>query len=89
MKHVNTKHAQVRIRQRGLKENDVAMILEYGTLTKKGPMITRKDYSALEHNYKKKLSCLRRLVGKIAMTDGSVVITVFHATKAQQKRLLR
>lgn len=89
MRCVLTEHAKTRIRQRGMKERDVEVIMEYGTLTEKGPMITKKDYAAIEREMKRKLTWLRRLVDKLVITDGADIITVFHTSRAQQRRLLR
>ena len=56
-----TKHVQARCQQRGIKEADLALIYRYGTETKKGVILTRKDVAAVEREVKKLINSLSKL----------------------------
>ncbi len=84
-----TRHAERRIQQRGLRETDIALILQYGAEAGSGYMVRRKDVARLEQELKRLLSKLERLVGKLVVADGGTVITAYHATRRQQRRVLR
>jgi hypothetical protein len=52
-------------------------------------MEREKDYQQVERTLNELLSRFRLLVGKrLVVADGSIV-TVYHATRRQQRRLLR
>ncbi len=84
-----TRHADKRMRQRGLSEEDVALIIEFGTETPQGFLLREKDVAELERQMKQRLQTLHRLVGKHVVADGDTVITAFHTTEKQMRRLLR
>lgn len=84
-----TRHAERRIRQRGLRERGIALILQCGAETGSGFMVRRKDLASLEQEWKRLRSTLERLVGKVVVAEGSTVITVYHARKSQERWLLQ
>lgn len=81
-------HAQIRTQQRGLKQDDVHFVCDYGTETINGFMLTERDAKALEAEARYLLNKAERLRGVLVPVEGSTAKTVFHSTHKQQKRLL-
>jgi len=87
MKIELTCHAITRCQQRGFKENDIALVAEYGTPTTGGILLTGKDILKVEREYKKVLNRLQKLKDTfLATTDDDLVKTVFRATRKQRRR---
>jgi len=84
-----THHAVLRMQQRGISEADLSLIMELGTETETGFLLRRKDVEKIEHDMKRLVSRLHRLVGKRVVAEGDTVVTAYHATKNDQKRLLQ
>jgi esterase/lipase superfamily enzyme len=84
-----TKHAQVRIRQRGIKAIDLNFIVEHGTYTGDGYIMLRQDVARLELETKRLVQKAHKLVNKRVIADGIKIITAFHATKSQQRAALK
>lgn len=83
-----TAHATVRARQRGLREDDLRAILEYGTETAEGIILLERDVQRYEQQVRKKLSRLHALVGGFVATSGETATTAFRATKRQRRRFI-
>ena len=83
-----TKHARSRMRQRGLREQDVEFIIQHGTETRDGFILSRKDAAAVECDAKRLIQLASRLTNKRVIADGDEVITIYHASKKQQHSLL-
>lgn len=84
-----TEHALTRLAQRGMSIADVDFIIEVGSETKDGYLITKRDVRQLEGELKRFMDRIRRLEGKVTFVRDGDLITAFHATEHQQKRLLR
>lgn len=76
------------MQQRGLKQADADLIMEFGTAVDSGYILKRKDVDTLEHDLRRLLARLHRLAGSYIVSDGDTVITAFRATPAQQRRLI-
>ena len=84
-----TAHAAVRMAQRSIQTKDAELIALIGTEVDDGYLVREKDYQQVERMLKAFLSRFRRVVGKrLVVADGSIV-TAYHATRRQQRRLLR
>jgi len=83
-----TLHAEKRMRQRGRIGSDLKFIFENGTPCKRGVLLTKKDKQELIERAKKTIKLAEKLEGTFLACDGETVITVFRATKDQQKRIL-
>lgn len=83
-----TRHGQKRIRQRGRREFDISLIVEYGTETSEGYYLLDKDVTEIEREAKFLLKQLHRLKGSLAVVDGKEVITTFKPNEKQRKKLL-
>lgn len=82
-----TRHAIERCQQRGIKENDIDLIAEYGTPTPEGILLTGKDILKFEQESKKILNRLQKLKDIfLATTDDDLVKTVFRATRKQRRK---
>ncbi len=68
---------------------DADLIAMIGTKVEDGYLVLERDWQAAEHAIKKVLERIRRLRGKrLVVADGHIV-TAFHASHRQQRRLLR
>jgi hypothetical protein len=86
---IRTKHAVMRMAQRGIKLKDADLIPLIGTPVENGYLVRAKDYQDIETELKRLLERLRRIIGKrLIIADGQIV-TGYHASKKYQRRLLR
>jgi hypothetical protein len=83
-----THHGKQRIRQRGLSHRDANFVVEFGTETNRGYVLSRKDAEELKIYAKYLLESAQRLCGKFVACDGKYVITAFHSSDRQQRSLL-
>lgn len=85
----STPHAAVRAAQRGIRDDDLQLIMSVGTEVEGGILVRERDYLAIEQDVKIRLARLRRLVGKRVVFKGNVLLTVYHAQPAKSRKLLR
>jgi hypothetical protein len=84
-----TGHAAIRMAQRAIRIRDAELIALIGTEVEDGYLVREKDYQQVECTLKELLSRFRLLVGKrLVVADGSIV-TAYHVSRRQQRRLLR
>ena len=84
-----TPHVEKRIRQRGLREMDIGLIMEFGTPAGDGVLLEAKRAKEEAARLRKQASRLDKLANKFIVLRGGVVITAFKATKKQVKRWMR
>ncbi len=88
-----TKHAEIRGQQRGFRTGDLDLIIEYGTPTREGIMLTKKDaqcaISEIQAEAKYKTQRVERLKNTFAPVAGNKVLTMQRARKWKQNRELR
>jgi hypothetical protein len=84
-----TRHAILRMSQRGIRLNDLELAEFIGTEVEGGCLVRQKDFQALERELKRLRDQARRLVGKRVVRAGEVVITAYQANRAKEQRLLR
>lgn len=65
------------------------MIALIGTEVEDGYLVREKDYQQVERTLKELLSRFRLLVGKRLVVADGTIVTAYHATQRQQRRLLR
>jgi hypothetical protein len=75
--------------QRGVSLSDIELIALIGTEVEGGYFVRHKDYQEIERVLKNLLRRFERVVGKRSVVDADQVITVYHASKARRRRLLR
>jgi hypothetical protein len=84
-----TKHAAVRMAQRGMLPKDAELIVLIGTEVDDGYFVREQDYQQVEHALKRLLQRLRRVVGKRLVVQGNRIVTAYHPSEKYQRRLLR
>ena len=88
--HTLTKHADVRIRQRGLRDDDINLVLL--TASSIGPdayMLTAQDAAREIARRKHEIQTLERLKGCKLVVEGDSIISCYHADANAQKKTLR
>ncbi|MGH9771992.1 MAG: hypothetical protein ACRD4Q_09885 [Candidatus Acidiferrales bacterium] len=89
MKAQISNHAKTRVRQRGMKDNDLDFVLAYGTPVSGGVFFSSKDYVQVERDAKRQIKSAERLRDVfIACSDDGCVLTTFRANRQQQHRFL-
>jgi len=85
-----TQHAESRIRQRGLRESDIPMIVDAGTpVDEDSLLLLAQDVDREIRRRKQEISALERLRGcRVVIVDDKVV-TVYRPSRRTEKRLLR
>lgn len=89
MKHFQlTRHAETRLRQRGRRPQEIAFVIQHGTQTEAGIMLTAKDAAAIEQEARMMIAMATRLRNILVPCEGDTVKTVFRASPNQQRCLL-
>jgi hypothetical protein len=83
-----TKHAQVRMRQRGYRGSDIELVLAYGTESKEAVVLTKSDVERGVRRLKRHIQALERLNGTAIVTGGEIVQTVYRPRKRKMRRFL-
>ncbi len=84
-----TLHASIRMQQRGRSERDIALITAYGTPTRDGYLLRRRDVDTRIRNLKKEITAIERLKDWAVITaDDETVITIYPADREKQRRML-
>jgi len=84
-----TQHASNRIRQRGFRERDVDVILEHGTPTHDGVLLTGKDVAEQVSEYRRRIGSLERLSGAAVFLEEGRVVSVYRPKPAKVRRMIR
>lgn len=87
---ISTRHGAIRMRQRGMKNDDVALILAHATqVDNETWMLLERDANHAIKNRKQEIEALERLRNfKLVMcSDG--VVTAYPSRRTDQKRALR
>ena len=83
-------HAERRMNQRGIRENDVELVHRYGThLNDQSFLLKKQDVAREISRRKKEIQALERLSGCKVVLSGDVVITVYHSTQRHEKAVMR
>jgi hypothetical protein len=90
MKLTLTQHAESRIRQRGLRESDIPMIIAAGTpVDADSLLLLAQDVDREIRRRKQEIGALERLRGCRVVIAGEQVVTVYRPSRRTEKRLLR
>lgn len=84
-----TRHAAMRMAQRGIKLKDAELIALIGTEVADGYLVRVKDYQEIERAIKGFLDQFRRVVGKRLVVNNGQIVTAYCPSKNYRKRLIR
>jgi len=80
-------HAQHRIRQRGYREADLALVREHGTQVEEGFVLTRQDAARARTRLKDELRKIERLKGTAIIELEGTVVTVYRPDRVRFRKL--
>ena len=83
-----TNHAGERVRQRGYRERDLALVFECGTAAGEAVILTNRDVERELEACRRRIAQLERLRGTGVFVRENAVVTVIHLTRDQVRRLL-
>lgn len=84
-----TRHAETRIRQRGLTEKDIDVVLEIGADTGDAVVLTNRIVDAQIAAHKRSIAQLERLRGAAVIVEGDAVLTAYRPRRWKMRRMLR
>jgi hypothetical protein len=83
-------HAQTRIRQRGIRESDIPMIVAAGTpIDQDSVLLLAQDADREIRRLKQEIAAFERPKGWRVVIVGDTVVTVYRPSRKTEKRLLR
>ncbi len=86
---VTSMHAAARLAQRAVSASDLDCALQLGREVDDGLLVLDKDTEVVACELERQAKRIRRLGGLRVVRDGDMLITVYRAHPAKQKRLLR
>jgi hypothetical protein len=84
-----TGHAAMRMAQRNIKMKDAELIMLIGTEVDDGFLVRAKDGLELEKLLFNLLKHIKRVRGKRLVTASGRIVTAYHSSESDQRRLLR
>ena len=84
-----TRHASSRIRQRGYREQDVDVILDNGTPTQEGVLLTSRDVAERIADCRRRIATLERLRGSAVFLEEGHVVSVYRPSITKVRRMIR
>ena len=83
-------HAETRMRQRGLRNTDVELILRCASeIGEDVYFLSRKDVERETQRRKREIQALDRLCGQKVVVAEDTIVTCYHSRRNDQKRMLR
>lgn len=83
-------HAQTRIRQRGIRESDIPMIVAAGTsIDEDSVLLLVQDADREIRRLKQEIAAIERLKGCRVVIVGDNIVTVYRPSRKTEKQLLR
>ena len=84
-----TRHAEVRMAQRGIREEDLDIIRRIATEVEGGYFVRNKDAAAEIRRLQREIDRVRRINGTRLVLTGDQVLTAYHALPSKTRRLMR
>jgi len=81
-------HGVARMQQRGLRHQDIDLLLAHGTCVGDRVVFSNKDAASRITQLKREIERCERLKGKCIVVRDDVVVTAFHATADQIHRVM-
>jgi hypothetical protein len=86
----STRHAEVRLSQRALRDADIAFLMGAATpLARNEWLLTNADVDREVAKHKREIQRIERLRGVKVVVAGDVVVTAYHSCQRDQRRTLR
>ena len=82
-----SQHAKKRLRQRGLADGDITLIVEYGEDVEDGFVMTNKAIKNRKEKIAREMQQLEKLRGVAVIESQGVIVTTYRADKRRIKRL--
>jgi hypothetical protein len=83
-----TAHAALRLAQRAIRPDDLALILLIGTEVEGGYFVRQKDCQAVQHDLKRLMEQIDRLSGKRVVVACDRIVTAYDADHRKEQCLL-
>lgn len=88
--HHLTRHAELRLRQRGFRPSDMDVLLGIASqVTRDSYVLMEKDVASEIQKLKRMIQDLERLKGCRLVVESGAVVTCYRPSKATQKRMAR
>jgi hypothetical protein len=85
-----TNHAEARVRQRGIRESDIPVIVAAGTpVDDDSVFLLARDVDREIQQRKREICALERLRGCRVVIEGQTVVTIYRPSSKTEKKLLR
>lgn len=84
-----TRHAEKRVAQRGIREEDLDLAMEMGTEVEGGILVREKDCDEIARQHKRFIERVLRLKGIRIVVANESVITAYRASGRKERALLR
>jgi hypothetical protein len=84
-----TEHALKRLRQRGLRECDIAFVVRHGSVVGDGVYLRDKDAEEIIRQAKSSIALASRLRRTYVVLKSDRLITAYRPTRKTEKRLFR
>ena len=85
-----TRHAEVRLSQRALRDADIAFLIGAATpLARNEWLLTNADVDREIAKHKREIQRIERLRGVKVVVAGDIVVTAYHSCQRIQRRTLR
>ncbi len=85
-----SKHAKDRVRQRGVRESDIPVIVDAGTpIGEDSVYLLSRDVDREIRRHKRAIAALDRLRGCHVVIEGRTVVTIYRPSSKTEKKLLR
>ena len=85
-----TKHGLRRMQQRGYRNGDIELVMEYGTDVDDGYMLTKQDVHQTVEGLKRRIRKLEGLKGTyVVLGESDELITTYRPDRSRTSRLLK
>ena len=82
-----TRHAEIRMSQRGIRNSDLDVLLAHGTEIGQDKLMLRtRDAEKAIGNLKKEIAKIQRLTGKVMVVSGDTLITTYHQSNSRRTK---
>ncbi len=85
---VVTRHAKTRMQQRAISDESANLIVMFGTEVADGYLLRHKDVALAANDDGALRNKLERIRGGRAVVQDGALVTVYHASRSKQHRLL-